>query len=50
MNEFPWGVTIGLTIVLSFVIYSIIYILLLDKIEEKQSNVRVQDQKNPKDH
>lgn len=35
MNQFPWGVSIGLGIVLSATLYCIVYILLLDKIENK---------------
>jgi hypothetical protein len=50
MNEFPWGVAIGLGFVLIFVICCIAYILLLDKIEEDQSNVRVQDQESRKNN
>jgi hypothetical protein len=50
MTEFPWGVTIGLGFVLIFVICCIAYILLLDKIEETQSNVRVQDQESRKNN
>jgi hypothetical protein len=50
MNDFPWGVSIGLGFVLVFVIYCIIYILLLDKIEEKQRHVRVQDQESRKNN
>ena len=50
MNEFPWGVTIGLGIVLCLTISCIIYILLLDKIEANQSNVLVKEQENHEDH
>ena len=50
MTDFPWGVTIGIGLVLCFTIYCIAYILLLDKIEEYQSNVRIQDQENKKNH
>ncbi len=50
MNDFPWGVSIGLGFVLIFVICCIVYILLLDKIEETQEHVRVQNQENSKDN
>lgn len=35
MNDFPWGVSIGLGIVLLGTLCCIVYILLLDKIESK---------------
>jgi hypothetical protein len=50
MDTFPWGVTIGLSLVLIFVLCCISYILLLDNIEAKQSNVRVQDQNDTKNN
>jgi hypothetical protein len=50
MNDFPYGVTIGLGLVLIFTLSCIVYILMLDKIEENQSNVRVQDQKDRKNY
>ncbi len=50
MNDFPWGVAIGLGIVLFGTLCCIIYILLLDKIENNQLNVRVQNNKTSKDH
>jgi hypothetical protein len=33
MNDFPWGVSIGLGIVLLGTLFCIVYILLLDSIE-----------------
>jgi hypothetical protein len=50
MTSFPWGVSIGLAIILTFTFCCISYILLLDKIEEHQSNVRVQNQNNTKNN
>lgn len=50
MNSFPWGVSIGLGVVLFGTLCCIIYILLLDSIEETNSNVRIQSQKNRKDN
>ena len=50
MNDFPYGVTIGLGFILILTLCCIIYILMLDNIEENQSNVRVQDQKDRKNY
>jgi len=38
MNEFPWGVAIGLGIVLVGTLACIIYIIMLDYLESKDEN------------
>ena len=50
MTEFPLGITLGLILVLIGTGSFIAYILLLDKIEEQKSNVRIQDQENHQNH
>lgn len=50
MTNFPWEVTLGLILILIGTGSFIAYILLLDKIEEKKSNVRIQDQENHQNH
>lgn len=38
MNDFPWGVAIGLGIVLLGTLWCIVYIMMLDYLESKDEN------------
>lgn len=38
MNDFPWGVSIGLGIVLLGTLFCIVYIMMLDYLETKDEN------------
>lgn len=44
MNDFPWGVTIGLSIVLAGTIAIIVYILMLDYLEERNKRDETKDE------